>query len=263
MSRILIGSSNIYRFHKLITIKDYKPYTMVPCTNQEVWNVKVDEIVMEKGEVIVAVIENLICDAVAGVTDPEVRKITIEDVVGSYMAQIRKCALGKPEVKFALAQPTLRPKHKWYEESYKAICCLYQESIKAMGLQNVTRIDGSPTWSQQFESDGVHFTEQAGKVYVENLITEAEGFFNTELVDLEMEGSEESAKADEARRIAGRIATVEREIGQLNREIVQRRLQDSLVTARIREELDFISNKKRRQINNHWTYEQNTNAYKQ
>jgi hypothetical protein len=92
-----------------------------------VWNVAVDKIQIEEGEVIVSVIENLISDAVVGVTDPDVRKITIEDVVGSFMAQVKKCTLGKPGVKFALAQPTLRSTHKWYEESHEALCCLFQD----------------------------------------------------------------------------------------------------------------------------------------
>jgi hypothetical protein len=83
-------------------------------------------------------------------------------------------------------------------------------------------------------------------MYVENPIIEAEVFFNTILIVVEMEGREEDAKSNEAKRIVGRISTVEREIEQLNRDIVQKRLQGSLVTARMREELDFISNKKKR-----------------
>jgi hypothetical protein len=86
---------------------------MVNCTNQAVWNVAIDEIKMEKGAVIISVIENLICDALVGVKDPEIRKMTIEDVVESFMAQIKKCAHEKPGVKFAIAMPMMRPKHKW------------------------------------------------------------------------------------------------------------------------------------------------------
>ena len=168
MSRLLIGSSNVYRFYKLLTIKDYNPYKMVCCTNIDVWNVALDDIKFEKGEVIVSVIENLICDALTGVTDPEVRKITIEDVVGSFMAQVKTTAQKNPGIKFALAIPMLRPKHKWYEESYESLCHLYRESIKAIGLQNVSRVEGSPGWSQIFENDGVHLVEAAGKVFVEN-----------------------------------------------------------------------------------------------
>jgi hypothetical protein len=200
MSRLLIGSSNVYRFYKLITPQDFKPYKMVCCTNQDVWNVSVDEIKINKGEVIISVIENLICDALVGVTDPEVRRITIEDVVGSFMAQIKKCAQTKPGVKFALAMPMMRPKHKWYEESFGALSKLYLDNIKSMGIPNVAKIDGSPTWSQQFESDGTHLTETAGKVYVESLIADAEAFFTEVLIDLEKENSEGTSRGGGQKR---------------------------------------------------------------
>ena len=125
MSRLMIGSSNIYRFYKLITSQEFKPYKMVCCTNQDVWNVAVDDITITKGEVVISVIENLICDAVMEVTDPKIRRMTIEDVVGSFMAQIKKTAQAKPGVKFALAMPMMRPKHKWYEECFGDLCSFY------------------------------------------------------------------------------------------------------------------------------------------
>ena len=203
MSRQLIGSSNIYRFYKLITSKEFKPYKMVNCTNQDVWNVAIDEVKMEKGEVIISVIENLICDALVGVTDPEIRKMTIEDVVGSFMAQIKKCAQAKPGVKFAIAMPMMRPKHKWYEECFGALSSYYLESIKLMDIPNVAKIDGSPVWSQQFESDGTHLTAAAGKVYVESLIADAEAFFTEVLIDLEKEPTEGTSVGGKKRTQSG------------------------------------------------------------
>ena len=187
MARLLIGSSNVYRFHKLLTNTDHKPYTMVCCTNQEVWNVAVEDINFEKGEVIISVIENLICDAVAEVTNVEARNITIEDVIGSFMSQIKEMAQKKPEIKFALALPMLRPKHGWYKHQHRKFFDFFIDSIRAMGLRNVAKIDGSPEWSQIFENDGIHLTESAGKVYVENLIAGAESFFREEVIDLSEE----------------------------------------------------------------------------
>ena len=255
MSRLLIGSSNVYRFHKLIANKDFQPYKMVCCTNQDVWNVSIDDIKFEKGEVIISVIENLICDAVVGVTDPAARLITIEDVVGSFLAQIKKCAQTKPEIKFALAMPMLRPIHGWYQESHEAISGLFREGIRAMGVRNVSKIDNSPVWSQVFEVDGVHLTEMSGKVFVENLISSAEAFFTEVLIDLEEDTSQKNSDPDlseEAKWVAKRISIVEKEIGRLSKELqekdkeaLERKLQDSLVTARMREELDYISNSKK------------------
>jgi hypothetical protein len=96
MARLLIGSSNVYCFHKLLVNADNRPYTMVRCTNQEVWNIAIDDINFEKGEVIISVIENLICDAVAEVTNTEARNLTIEDIIGSFMSQIKTTAQKKP-----------------------------------------------------------------------------------------------------------------------------------------------------------------------
>ena len=59
-----------------------------------------------------------------------------------------------------------------------------------MDIPNVAKIDGSPVWSQQFESDGTHLTAAAGKVYIESLIADAEAFFTEVLIDLEKEPTE-------------------------------------------------------------------------
>jgi hypothetical protein len=117
MSRLLIGSSNIYRFYKLLAHKEVNPFKMVCCTNQDVWNVAVNDIKHETGEVIISVIDNLLCDPLNGGMDPEVRKLMLENVVGSFMAQVKAAALKYPGTKIALATPMLRPVHKWYEES--------------------------------------------------------------------------------------------------------------------------------------------------
>ena len=93
MANLLIGSSNVYRFYKLVTRKEQTRYTMIGCTNLEVWSATVDDITMEKGDVIISIIENLICDAVVEVADPKARAIIVEDVIKSFLEQVRKCAV--------------------------------------------------------------------------------------------------------------------------------------------------------------------------
>ena len=51
----------------------------------------------------------------------------------------------------------------------------------------MAKIDGSPSWSQQFETDGVHLTKSAGKIYAESLIVGTDAFFTEVLIDLEKE----------------------------------------------------------------------------
>ena len=199
-----------------------------------------DDIRMEKGEVIISIIENLICDAVVEVADPEARRIIIEDVVKSFLEQVRKCAFKNPGVKFTLVQPMMRPKHQWYSDGHGTLCKIFNDTIKEMRAQNVAKIDGPPSWTQVFSPDGVHLTEAAGNFFVKV-------FFKQEIIDLEKERqtNPEPILTDDPKWIAERIKTVEKEIGRLNRDLLERRLQDSLVTARMREEIDYIANVKK------------------
>jgi hypothetical protein len=64
-------------------------------------------------------------------------------------------------------------------------------------------------------------------------------FFTTVLIDLEVEGR--GRGTDKGRK----ISIAEKEIGQLSRELKERRLQGSLITAQIRKELFCISNTKK------------------
>jgi hypothetical protein len=155
----------------------------------------------------------------------------VEDVFWSFMAQIKKSALLHPKVKFGLVQPMLRPRHGWYTEGYEALCGMYNDNIKAMGLENVARIDGSPGCTQLFDKDGVHLTEASGKVFLETIIANAETFFTQEIIELENEKMDESGESgnqiSKAEWITKRIVTVEREIGRLNKDLEERGLQDS------------------------------------
>jgi hypothetical protein len=99
-----------------------------------------------------------------------------------------------------------------------------------------------------FESDGIHLTEAAGKVFVENVIANAEAFFTEVLIDLEEDTIRKNMYtnlSEEAKWVAKNISIVEKEIGRLSKElqekdkeVQERRIQDNLVTARIQEELD-------------------------
>jgi hypothetical protein len=56
-----------------------------------------------------------------------------------------------------------------------------------MGMQNVSKIDILVKLSLAFKKDVVHFTENAGKLYVNTLLYNAEVFFKAELIELENE----------------------------------------------------------------------------
>ena len=69
MLKLFIGSSNIYRFYKPEVFKEYDMYKMIRCPNEKVFKVSMEGIVMEKGEVILSVIENFLANVVAGCND--------------------------------------------------------------------------------------------------------------------------------------------------------------------------------------------------
>ena len=117
-----------------------------------------------------------------------------------------------------------------------------------MGKKNVGKIDAPIRMSQMFQQDGVHFTPTSGKVFVNTMLFNADTFFNTEIVELEenMDTSSSKVSEDTKFKIGKRITLVEREVANLKEDILRRRENDCLVTARIREELDFQSNTKKR-----------------
>ena len=109
---------------------------------------------------------------------------------------------------------------------------------------------------QVFDQQGVHLTPDAGKSFVEAIMYYADELFNVrETVDLEMEDVARQPTAglrDESGPIASTSATrtvtertIPEQFAEIWTEIRQRQHNDSMVLARVREELDFISNGKK------------------
>ena len=67
MARLLIGSSNVYRFYEAGKFKSYNPDNMMRCTRLEVFKAKMDALEVDDKEIVISVIENFICDAVRDV----------------------------------------------------------------------------------------------------------------------------------------------------------------------------------------------------
>jgi hypothetical protein len=115
---------------------------MIKCTKVELFRVAVETIKDER-EVIISVIENFLCDAVRPIQEPTSEQIDsiVEGVIHDYMGVVKKAAVRLPETKFALAQPILRPAHKWYTERYEGFCKLFVNRINYMGLENVSKLE--------------------------------------------------------------------------------------------------------------------------
>ena len=248
MLRNLIGSSNVYRTYNYGDFREYPEFKMIKCTNKEVFKVALEQIGEGKGETTVSVIENLLCDAVRDINDSEAKNTALENSIKEYLETIKKAAIKRPEVKFALVQPTLRPAHQWFTEGHEAFCRKISEGIRLMDLGNVGKIEGPIKMSQVFEDDGIHFTKTSGKVFVNAILYNADAYFTAEVINLEEEkemdetvqGAGTVAKSGQATKITP--TDLKTEIGNLRNDIIRRRVDDCLVTARIREELDQLSN---------------------
>ncbi len=88
---------------------------MVNCTNEKVFRVALDELTMDKCDVIKLVI---LADMVRVVQDLEARNDTLEQAMGQYleMIKINQQAWGQ----FGLVQPIPRLVHQWYMNNFDA-----------------------------------------------------------------------------------------------------------------------------------------------
>jgi hypothetical protein len=64
MIRQFIGSSNVYRTYKHCDFAEYHPYKMMNCTSKEVFAVALNNIAIRKSKIIIAVVENFLCEAI-------------------------------------------------------------------------------------------------------------------------------------------------------------------------------------------------------
>ncbi len=231
---------------------------MMKCTAIEVFKAKMDGLEREDKEVVISVIENFICEAVKGVTDESEANKRCEKVIKEYLEIVHETSKRLKESKFALAQPLLRPGNLWYSDRFEDISKFYDEGLKTMSASNIMRLEPLSRMSQKFEYDGIHLTPDYGTIYVQTTLEKAEAFFNAEYIDLEsiMETTDETESLAAGVRgqkipllptqgkpdLGERVSKLEWRFQKMGSEIEARRFEDSMVLARIREELDTMTN---------------------
>ena len=162
MQRLIIGSSNVAMAYKPEKFKEYPPYNMLKCTRFEVFKVMMDEISDEK-EIIIAVIENFLCDAVRALPNATTESINaaIDATIGQFMEVVADTAKRVPLARFAIAQPILRPRNNWYTEGFEGLCRSYVAGINGIGLENVSKLEAMTRQSQKFVDDQIHLTKDS------------------------------------------------------------------------------------------------------
>jgi hypothetical protein len=238
MERVIIGSSNVYRFYKPDNFKEFNTYNMVRCTDVVTFRALTDNLEENEAEVVISVLENFLDRSVRDASSEESilesMGSTIRDVMG-----IRTLAKCFPRSKFAIAEPITRPKLGWYQQHYNDTITAFNESFDFMRLNNVTKIVGIPQGCQQFENDQVHLTATSGKIFIEGLLTESEKFFKAPLVDL--------ADDDDDDDVQPILVTdqLSARLDKLKNQVRTRQVKDNLIFARIREEMDTTTNKQK------------------
>jgi hypothetical protein len=150
-----------------------------------------------------------------------------------------------PDTKFGIVLPTRRPCYPWYQDRVEDLSDNLTKGIKEIGarcrLAKVASIKCSPASSQDFESDGVHLTNASGKIFVDEIISGAESFFNAPLIDVE--DTPDSSGRDQNDEL---IKSLERRLTRLEMDFkkqVKINFANNLIIARTREEMDAASNR--------------------
>jgi hypothetical protein len=108
MSRILIGSSNVYRNYKAANFK-YNEYAMVRCVDLESLDAHLTNLEPNETEVVISVLENILDKAARGGSGEE-REKAIDIVIKSFLGVVEDAAMKNPGTKFVLIDPIRRPK---------------------------------------------------------------------------------------------------------------------------------------------------------
>jgi hypothetical protein len=237
MERVIIGSSNVYRFYRPEVFKDFKQYNMVRCTDIVTFKAVVENLEAEENEVIISVLENFLERSVGAERSEEGIWLRSGETLQAFTQIIKEASTRLPNTKFVLADPITRPKLAWYQEKFDTFNDAIGEGIGLLKRDNITRIEGIAQGCQQFENDQVHLTPASGQIFIEGLLTKAEVFFRAPLVNLvdeEMNGLEQSA-----------IDKMNQRLSDLEGNVRSRQMSDNLIFARIREEMDTASNKQK------------------
>jgi len=250
MSNILIGSSNVSRFYRAKDHSNFREYKVVKCTQASGFKAYMSTLSKDKTAVLVSVIENFLVDAVgADVTKPEE---SINECITDFLKIVTDTATRLPGTKFAIVMPMRRPALQWYQEKVDLITKELDGRIKAMTgrkLANIGSIECTNPASQLFEEDLIHLTGASSKVFLEWILDLAEDFFGVEHVNLtDEESEEEDGEVDEqangvtkvqVQRLERRLEILESE-SKLQQD---QNFSNNMMFARIREEIDFGTNK--------------------
>jgi hypothetical protein len=258
MARILIGSSNIRRFYPNAGTKTYPVYKLEVTTLRRAFEVTLDN-VPNDSKVVISVLENLIKKELALAAEEE-KQAAVRSLIEGFITSVVEKAKKNKGARFALAYPILRPGNEWMTKYDDFIRDEFETAYNKHSEINISKVDAVSRGSQVFERDGVHLTKAAGNAFVANLIGMAEDCFDAPQIQIDDDEEEESSidkllragqESSKARKNSdlSDLKKVTHDLkgwkATLETSLHTRFMADNLMFARLRDEMDSETNRKR------------------
>ena len=239
MDRIIVGSSNVYRFYRPELYKDFKTYNVARCTDIVTFKAVMDNLEEEESGVIVSVLENFLDRSIEKGGGNEAVLINLGETIATFVGIIKAAAIRFPTTRFSIADPIKRPKNPQYQNHFEDIIQSVGDAVAFAKRDNMTRIDAIAEGCQQFESDQVHLTAASGQIFIEGLLSKSEAFFSAPIVNLTNDDEEMTT---EDKSITDQLTE---RLDRLEGQVKSRRNEDNVIFARIREEMDSATNRQK------------------
>ena len=239
MAHTLIGSSNVFRHYQSKDHSACREYKLVKCTQTAGFKAYMGSLDKNRTTVLISVIENFIVDAVgADVANPE---SSIDECITDFLKIIEETATRLPDTRFGVVMPLRRPALKWYQDRVEQIT-----GVMKMRAQTIMKtkpsiyiIDCISEFSQDFEPDNIHLTTASGIAFLDIILTQAETAFSAEQINITDDEDDQVGAGKYQGDLEGRLARLEEESNRQR----EAEFSNNLMFARIREEIDFGTNK--------------------
>ena len=173
-------------------------------------------------------------------------RVGVNKSLADFFEIVKVTAVRLPETKFVVVEPMQRPAVDWYQEGLAELTKAYSEGLANLQLINVSIVKRFDLPSQYFADDNIHLTDAMGLQFLQAIVYYAEKVYEAEVVDLEkMDTNVEPVAGGSGSVEVETKKPIQDQIDAIIRDTMKRRHFDSLVTARIREEMDHLINVKR------------------